>query len=308
MSKDDINVLEDLETVGVSLVKRGANKKKFSFSKSEGDMNEESLEILKTILEEFPSENEAKIEEFFAKEDLSDEAKNALKGALRLLDSHKELMPKDLMRRLSSMLGEEREDDKEEGSEDSGSGDSVEGSSEKQYEEDKQSERSEMKKEDLLTSVPEELKEKVEQLWKSNQEAVKKAEAFEAALNEETDKRITKEFIQKSKDEYSNIPADSEKLGKILKTIHGFNKEVAEELESILKSVEGAIAKGSLLGEIGTSQVSSSGTVSDEVAEKAKMLVEKSESKLTFAAAYDKVLSSDPTLYKRYLNDNPLQV
>ena len=54
----EINALEELDTLGVSLVKRGANRKKF-VKKSEEIMDQNTIEILKTILEDVPAENEA---------------------------------------------------------------------------------------------------------------------------------------------------------------------------------------------------------------------------------------------------------
>lgn len=304
---NDINVLENLETVGVSLVKRGANKKKFAFSKSEEQMDSETVEILKTILEEMPSEKESKVEELF-KESLPEEVRSALKGAFRLLDSYKDSLPEDLKMKISDLLSDKKEESEKESKEESEEEDYKEDDKKNSYGEGMEKKEETVKKEDILESVPEELKAKIESLWKSNEEAIKKAEALEAVLKAETDKRITSEFIKKSKEEFSSIPFESEKLGVLLKSVHEFSENLGKELESLLKSSNELIEKGDAFKEFGTSQSTSSSSVSDEVAAKAKQLVEKSDNTLSFSQAYDKILSSDPSLYLRYLNDNPKQV
>ena len=195
---------------------------------------------------------------------------------MRLLEAHKEMMPKDLMTRMASLLGKEyaMEDKKEE----------------MEPEKEKQEKRDPMKKEDLLDTVPEEFKSQVEQLWKSNQEAVRKAEALEKVLKEETDKRVTREFVQKSKEQYSNIPTECDELAYILKSVHQHDKNLGAKLEGVLKSANEAISKGDLLKEIGTSHAGAVNSVADEVASRAKQMIEKSEDGISFAEAYDKDL------------------
>ena len=67
-------------------------------------MNDEALEVLKTILEEVPAQCESQLDEVF-KQELPEKAKNAVMGAMRLLEAHKEMMPKDLMPRMAGLLG-----------------------------------------------------------------------------------------------------------------------------------------------------------------------------------------------------------
>jgi hypothetical protein len=100
------NELHDLKVEEVSLVPRGANRKRFLLLKSAlgGDsaMYDETLldRVLSTDLE-----NESEIEETLKAQGLSDKARNAVKGALRLLNAYRDELPPDIINTLASLAG-----------------------------------------------------------------------------------------------------------------------------------------------------------------------------------------------------------
>jgi len=210
--------LSDLEIPEVSLVPRGAIKKRFFIYKSEEGSSME--EILKAVLET-ELEDESKVEEVLKAAKLSDKAKGAVKGALRLLNAYKDELPKDIMKTLAELAGygypaptEKAKGKKNEEEEDK----------KKKY-----GYPAPAKKEDGsydFSSIPEEVRPAVEALWKEHQEAVKKAEELEKVLKEERDKQLRKEFIQKAADEFANLPTKPEEFGLVLK---GLAEKAPEE-------------------------------------------------------------------------------
>jgi hypothetical protein len=97
--------ITNLDTLEVSLVPKGANKKKFILFKSDkGEI--EMQELLKNILEK-KLENEDKIESICKDNGLSENAVNAIKGALRILLAAKDELPEEIFSMLAEMAGYE---------------------------------------------------------------------------------------------------------------------------------------------------------------------------------------------------------
>ena len=91
--------LTELETLEVSLVKRGANKKRYALTKSEMDMQDLTAAILAT-----PGETPEEVEKVM-KADLSKEAQAVVGDALKMLDAVKEEMSRDLLDAIGEALG-----------------------------------------------------------------------------------------------------------------------------------------------------------------------------------------------------------
>ena len=82
--EETVNTLVDLNTVEVSLVDKGANKRMFAIMKAE-TMND----VVKDILE-VPLEQEAEVIESLVEKDLSEDARHSLIGAMRLVQAYKD--------------------------------------------------------------------------------------------------------------------------------------------------------------------------------------------------------------------------
>jgi hypothetical protein len=99
------NELHDLKVEEVSLVPKGANKKRFLVVKSLGGdsaMYDETLldRVLSTSLE-----NEAEVEQILKTRGVSERAVHAIKGALRLLNAYRDELPPDIINTLASLVG-----------------------------------------------------------------------------------------------------------------------------------------------------------------------------------------------------------
>jgi hypothetical protein len=299
---DSINVLTDLDTLGVSLVRRGANKRRVALTKSEEGMKD-AEEILKAVLE-METDDEDKIEEVFKA--LSPKGVNAVKGAMRLLNAFKEELPKDVMSGLSKLAGFAAPAKAE--------GEGYDFPPKKKQENAEEEDEAKMKK--TLENVPEELRDTLQELWKSHdeglQEQIKKSE--ERADKAETqvtelaktvtilrDDALRKEMIEKAENSYGAL-GSPEEIGGLLKDLHGAGGELAEKIEKLLGQANERVAKSALLDELGRSGGGETAhNAWDKIEKAAKSIVEKSEEPLSQAEAVDMVIRKQPELYNEYL-------
>ena len=102
------NELRDLQVEEVSLVPRGANRKRFVLLKSASALGGNSVMYDETLLDRVLStdlENEAEIEQVLKAQGLSEKATNAVKGALRLLNAYRDELPGDILNTLAGLVG-----------------------------------------------------------------------------------------------------------------------------------------------------------------------------------------------------------
>jgi len=292
-----VNRLKDLDVVEVSLVPRGANRKKFLIFKEDDPPMEE---ILKAVLET-ELEDEQKVEEVLKAAKLSDKAKGAVKGALKILSAYKDELPKDIMKTLAGLAGYGYPEPAEKAK------------GKKDEEEDKKKKYgypAPTKKEDGsydFSGIPEEVRPAVEALWKEQQEAVKKAEELEKVLKEERDKQLRKEFIQKAADEFANLPTKPEEFGLVLKGLAEKAPEEYTKLEGVLKAANEAIEKGALYAEIGRGGMPAGDSAVAKVEAMAAGLVQK-DANLSRMDALAKVLAENPKLYEQYRKETAVKI
>lgn len=297
------NRLFNTDVVEVSLVPAGAIRKRFLVTKSEeGNMPKEQL--LKQV-QEFKLPNEQKIDEVLKAGKLSDNASEALKGAMRLLGAVKEELPAEvketILPDLAACVGytmptvakEEPKPIEKEG--------------------DKMPNLTPVKKEDGsydYSAIPEDIRPQVEALWKEKlssderaAEAVKKAEEHEKVLKAEKDEQVKKEFIAKAA-EFKHIAVKADEFGPVMKELHEKAPEAFAKVEATLKAAEAALKEGKLFAEIGSSQPGQeSGDAWEKINKIAEGMVAKDESrKLTKSAAIAEVLKTEEgmKLYGEY--------
>lgn len=290
-----INALTDLETLEVSLVKRGANKKMFALAKSEDAMNGFD-DVLKAVLET-ETDDEGKIAEAFGK-DLSERGVGAVKGALRLLSAFKDELPQDVIARLAKIAGEEGEDDEEEKP---AADDPAEKQEGEDYEYDSPTEKT-MKTEEL----PEGVRADVEKLFKSHKDAVEKAAKLEELLQAERGERIRRDFVAKAEKQFGAIPGKTAaEIGLLLKSVHDVDAKAGEQLEELLTAANDVIAKSGLLAEAGSSKPSN-GNAWERIEAIAKGIRD-ADPKVSVAKSMDLAMNQNPELYAEYAQDNPRQ-
>jgi len=285
----------------LSVVDRGANKKKpFPIFKQEQDMDFD--EILKAVLET-ESDEEGKLAEWFEKAKVSDKGQAAIKGALRLLSSYKDEIPKDVLNTLGDLAGypapkKAQEKPKEDEEEMKG----------------KAKEEDEMEKKTVQKAEGVELQ--LEEIRKAHEAQLStltaQNEEIRKSLDEEREARRREEWIGKAKEELSFCPGQSaEDHADMLLKLEKVDPELAKKQFEQMKSTSEALEKSEMFREAGakfgeTTESSAWG----QIEKLAKGLVEKSSDiNLTQEQAISKVMSSPrgKELYDRYLAEHPAQ-
>ena len=283
--EETVNTLIDLDTLEVSLVDRGANQRVFAIRKAE-QMND----IIKDIID-VPLEQETEVVEALVSKELTDDARHGLIGAMRIVQAYKdEAGMREALVALATLLDFEKPEEEET----------------PMAQEDVEMEKS---SEDSINmnDIPDEVRAQVENLWKANEEAVKKAAELEEVLKAERDERLTKEFIAKAVENYGNIPGHTaDELGLMVKSLHTHDEEAAKKIEGLLKTVSQVISKSELFVEAGV-------TVQDQGVKdplnQLDSLAQKHRSEnpgVSYAKAYDTVMKSDEgrKLYTEYVQRN----
>ena len=165
-----------------------------------------------------------------------------------------------------------------------------------------------------LESLPEDVRDKVESIFKSqedlekrNKQIRKEQEKTLAELAEERDERATEKAIQKAAGDYPNLPVKSEDLGPIVKLAkEHFSEEQVELFGRILKAADTAIAETKAFEESKGDTFELGGSAESALGQLkaiAKGYVEKSEDGLTEAAAFARAADENPGLYAQYTTE-----
>ena len=337
MGTPNINILTELETAKVSLVKRGANlKPRFPITKSEGIVM--NKEVLKAILE-VEAENEGKITEVF--KNLSDKGTEAVTGALRLINAYTDELPEDLLPKLAELSGfkagkiEKAKGDNPFGGDDDEKKEFMAWRKAKKAEEKKAARLAAKEAAasggavaKALAELTPELSAQLAPIFKAHQEQsdaahaediAKAEERTEDAKEERTEiaktlatergERQTKEWIHKAETELAHDQGESsEGLGKMLRDLHDHDPKVAEAQFKSMKAASDAIKKSDMLVAAGVpGSPAVAGSAAEKIEKMAKQLVLKAEKPMTQEAAEAFVVEQNPDLYNEYLNENPKQ-
>ena len=291
---DTINALVQNDVNEISLVPKGANKKKkilfFKSDNTQGDnlMEEEKTfeEIFKELLDHpdgpaiYGDPN--KVEDFLKQAKLSDKAVNAVKGALRILNSVKADLPAGMLAKLAGLLGEGYAAPKEE-------------KPEKPEEVKKEDKENKLELDGIPEPIAKALKEQGGQIALLKEEKDKLAEK----LSEATDTIIRKEFEEKVKTDFSNIPiAATDLVEKLITVAKSGDAELSETVDSILKTADKLAGESKVFDEFG-SGAGGSGSAYTKI-EKIAEEYRKTDPKMTEAAAIAKATLENPELYADY--------
>lgn len=306
MGEKGLTALTDLRAAEVSLVDRGANRKKrFPIYKQEKTMDVEIMKVLKEVLEtETETEAEAKLEEICKAEKVSKKGVDAIRGALRILNAFKEELPKDVMKKLSALAGfpfaqGDGKDDDEPAPAD-------------------KSRKAPVAKSDEL---PPEVKAIMEPILKAQADQItalqERVTKSDEALAKERDDRAMAGWVEKCEKELAFYPGKSSAdLGKMLHTLSKQDPGMAEEQFEAMKKASVAIEKSALLTDkgmkpAGSRSAAAAGSAWDAIEKLADGLVQKSEGGLMpRGKAIQLVLKSaeGKKLYEQYLAEHPAQI
>lgn len=286
-----LNRLTSLKVGEVSLVQRAANQRRFLLLKAddgngdEGRMNE-IISVIQT-----PVEVDEKAEELMKQANLSEATRDMLRASLRLSNAFRKEVPVDLFRQLAALLGfgESQVDEDEHKEVDEGMPEEKVASA--------------ITKEDL-DKLPAEMRPFVETLWKQQEEAVKKAEALEKALNDQRDRQALREAIAKA-DSFKALPIKADEFGPVLKALADKAPEEMAKVEEVLKAADEALRQSSIFKELGSDAKGGPGTGGawSKIEAAAAQIVQKAESSMTKEQAIAKVLAENPALYQEYLGE-----
>lgn len=275
-----IKRLKELETHEVSLVDRPANRRTFlvlkneTSLKGEKDMEDKILSLLDT-----PFENEEQYLETLKKNEMSDDAIQAIAAAMRLLKPHQETLTGENINVVKELLGIEEEEQATEGDEN-----------------DADTELN-------IDEVPEDVRAQVEGLFKSQSEAIQKAEELEKEINVMKAEKNRAEFIEKAESNFSSVPGTTAvDLGELLQELTIAAPEAAGKIEAILESVNKAMETSEVLEEAGQAVKEESGTAWDKVEARAAEL-RKANPDLSVYQARAKVLEGNSELFQAYNNE-----
>ena len=302
--KKQTTELTDLETVEVSLVDKGANRRTFAIRKSEND----KMNLIDAILQA-PFEKSDELIERLQKAELSEQAAEGVKSALQLLSAFQEELPESLMNELMGMIGmseekAEDEDEKadepaeeatEEVAEEAAADEEDEEKTDKMEDEDEE-EEDEDKMKKRLAALPKDVRGMVEQLWKSNRSEIAKREVLQLEIKKAKEEKRLGDFIKKARDNFSSLPAKPEELGAFMSKLDG---KAAAFAQSLLKSANEMIAKGGVTSEIGNSTSDAQQIDSISKAEQMAAEIVKSDG-VSLAVAKGRVWKNNPGLYAEY--------
>lgn len=318
--------LRDLETKEVSLVTRAANKRTFLILKNQEGDPMDGEDILKAVLDS-DIENEAQVDEVMKSAELSDQAQAAIKGALRLVAAYKDEVPAEVVNKLFGVEVEKKappvppppaEDEEEEEEEvpvdeeeetpvpPEPKGKKQPPVTKKKGCDDKMEKCAPVKKSDGtwdLDTFPEDMRPVMADIFKSQEEAVQKANNLEIALKAEKDSQRTKEFVAKAA-ELDQLVLKSDELGGVLKTIaDSVPAETYGKLDQVLKAANEGLRQCGLLKQRGSDFTNRAGDGAwKRIEAEATKIVEKGEG-LTHEQAIDRVLKEQPNLYQDYLDE-----
>ena len=306
-----ITSLKDVKTLEVSLVESGANKKKrFPVMKAKRQpMDDILVEVLKA---DGQTEAVLKLEEQLKKEEMPEDAKAAMKAAMKLLQAYSDVMPvKQALTALSNAAHEDKEEkaehkDKEEKAEHDDKKEKNEHYDKAEHEEDeakKMKDEEELKK--SLDGLPAPARKAIDAIWKAKEELVAKSELLEKQLGQEIAKRARREYVAKAEKTLCNIPGHS--LDDVVDLVieakardEGFGSRIEKALEASSAALQG----GALLVEAGRSVPDMSGGDSwSKIQRIAKSEVEKSGGSLSMPQAIAKTIQTNPALYEAYNAD-----
>lgn len=296
MPPKSINMLTNVQTAEVSLVRRGANNKRIALTKSEDDMDFQ--ELLKTVLAT-EAEGEASLIKTLKAAKADEDTINAAVANFRLQNGFKDKLSKDVFGEVAKAAGFELAKAKAKG--------------EGEEDEDDMPFGDKKKKKVAKSHVPADMPPEMKAIFKSQQdemEALRKENAETAEiLKAERAERVRKEYIQKCAADYTHVPGmNAEQMGEMLQKAYEVSEEFGAQLEKTWTDTHEAVKKSTMLANQGVIQTNdgSSGAWS-KMQSLAKELVQKTEG-LSEAKALDVVMKENPELYQEYLDENPAQV
>lgn len=256
--------LTQLEVDEVSFVDRAANRKKFLALKAAGG-NVDKEKLLRVALEG-ELDSEADLDAFAKEHDLSEEAIVAVKGALRLLEGHSDILPEETLKAALVArfdLGTKPTKKEVEGKPDT-------------------------------TGLDPEMAKRIEKMWDDRQDLADRVQKME-------DERENKQFVRKAAS-LSSLSVNPDDFGPALREISRVAPDAYEKIEAVLKGANAVVEKSRFFDEIGSTATGPQ-TVALQIKAKADEIVQKSDKPMSESAALELALKQNPSLAAEYTRE-----
>jgi len=295
MARAKTNLLTDVTTHEVSLVDRGAVKRRFAFRKHEDDPMYD--EIIKACLET-PLEDEAALDAQLEKRGVDKKAGAAIKGAIRLLTAFQDSLQdshRDALKRLSAAPSADDDEDEDENGKKP---------SKKAADSEEETTPVTAKKDDAPMAMPPEIQAQFEMVRKAQEADRAEAVALRKELEERKDAEHLRECIAKAATQYRHL--GPEKV--VGAALHKLEKAgLAKDIEAVLRGANERAKLGGtekLLKEEGTERgwADSDADTADARIQKAAVEVAKARN-LPIWTAKELVCRENPALYEAYNNE-----
>jgi hypothetical protein len=305
MAKKGLTSLADFDTAEVSLVDRGANKKKpFPVFKKENPMDPKLVEILKSVMAE-EIEDEAALDAWIEKAKLGDKEAAAIKAAMRILSAFKESPPiKKVVDGMSAMVAGDKAED-EEGDDDKDPKKPFPGAAEP-FKTKKAADA--QPKEDEVTEpkIPEDVQKRLDAADARAEASDAKVVELKKSLDDEKRARELGDLKAECKEKYDLVPGLS--VEEMAKTLQSATPEMRESIEKQWAATQEAMASSDLLKSAGGSGSSmDGGDAYQKLDAIAKSYIEKGGEELSYEMAFDRAVEKNPALYNQYIRENPAQ-
>lgn len=267
------NELTNLDVLEVSLVPKAANLRKFLITKA-AQPNQE----IETLIE--------RIEK--VKKELSPDAMEAIDDALESLREAGDEVPRNIIQLLTSLL--------ERSGANNGGGAKPPMPPTPNNNQKGVKKMADMTKEEILKNAPEDMREALEAIYKQK-------EAAELLLKQQQDQAKQTLYIQKAKDDYSNLSIKPEEFGLVLKELSEKAPEALAKIEEVLKAADAQLKDNVLFKELGGNGAGMGGAPTMTKIDKAAEMVRQANPTMTKEQAITKALELNPDLYNDYLSN-----
>jgi hypothetical protein len=337
-----VRKLTDIETLGVALVTRGANKKKWAVTKGDEGTDMTITQLIAQVIQkgDMPMD-EGALDKMCASAGLDKQAAETFKAVVKLSSAYKDspAMLKMLKDELPKMLGGgEQSPGQTEQGQDGDAGNSAgatENDSAAQGDGEKENEMSTQKsdttsatqkpvaeandgKSDVVKAAEAQVAELKELLTKQQSDFQSVIKGMQDQLSVERDERLKNDWIAKAEKELQFVPGKTAaELGSMLFDIEKkVSREMAETQFGVLKASSVSLEKSEIFRPSGTPGKGTDGkqdavtqllAKADVVLEKSDILKGEGTSEMHKAQAVAKALELHPQLYAAYLNENPAQ-
>lgn len=302
MPLETIKMLSNLHTAEVSLVRRGANRKRYAITKSEEYHMPFNPKVLEAVLKT-AAEGEDKLIATLKAAGADEKRIDAAVAQFRVQKGFADVVTAEDAELIAQATGVAKKDETDPDEPDD---DDMPALLKKKAKKTKKS------AEPDLSQLAPETRAQVEAVFKSNEALVGQVESLTGMVKTLVDNGAKSEYVAKAAKEFSHIPGTPDEIGIVLKSAHDASPELGAGIEKLLGMVNGLVRKSALLGSVGsTGGAGAGGSAWERIQTLATGLTMKAgdkdmtpEQKIAYVT---EKTAEGRALYKEYLGENPAQ-